>query len=197
MSWDERVEGLAGNGASIYRQEYGGSPAIEGSVVHTLTRTFPDPDHGGSFRELARLEDSIHTELAEAGFQLSVRQINVSVVQPGVAVGLHVHPDQRETWFVVPGFGRLTAYLVDLRHGSSTKGMLNKIPLGYRDTLVGIPEGILHGYWNPSHLPAVLVYLTSHVFTPEIDSPHYQEGRLRLSDLPTEIASRLPPHMEP
>jgi len=195
--WKERVAGLGGEPGDIFQQHYVGKPKIFGSVVHILKRAFSDPEHGGSIRELARLEDCLHVELAETGFELTVKQINVTIVQPGVAVGLHVHPDQREAWFAVPCGGSLTAYLIDMRDESPTKGTLNMVSLGYRDTIVGIPEGVLHGYWNPTHLPATLIYLTSHHFSADTDSPGFQEGRLHPADLPEDLRSKLPSNMEP
>jgi len=195
--WKDRVAGLGREHGDIFQQKYGGGQKIDGSVVHTLKRVFPDPEHGGSIRELARLEDCLHLELAESGFDLTVKQINVTIVQPGVAVGLHVHPDQREAWFVVPCGGSLTAYMVDLRDNSPTKEALNLVTLGYQDTIVGIPEGVLHGYWNPTPQPAILIYLTSHHFSIDTDSPTFQEGRMHPSDLPENLRSKLPSHMEP
>ena len=197
MKWNERVAGLGGDHGDIFQQQYGGRQKIAGSVVHTLKRAFPDPEHGGSIRELARLDNCLHLELAEVGFELTVRQINVTIVQPGVAVGLHVHPDQREAWFVVPYGGSLTAYLIDLRDDSPTRGGLNMISLGYRDTIIGIPEGVLHGYWNPTSRPAVLIYLTSHHFSADTESSMFQEGRFHPAGLPEDLKSKLPPHMEP
>ncbi len=196
MSWNERVRGFAGEG-SVYRESYTGSPRIEGTAIITLERVFPDPGNAGSFRELARFEQSVHLELRSAGFELDVRQVNITVVQPGAAVGLHVHPEQREAWFVVPGFGCLTAFLVDMRSASSTKGVLNKLLLGYRDTMVGIPEGVLHGYFNSTATPAVLVYLVSHHFDSNPDSETFQEGRVSHLTLPEELTSQFPSQMKP
>jgi dTDP-4-dehydrorhamnose 3,5-epimerase-like enzyme len=172
-------------------------PRIHGVVSVTLERAFPDPENGGSIRELVRLEKSVATELLAAGFTLEVKQINITVVQPGVAVGLHVHPEQREAWFAVPGFGHLTAYLVDMRTDSPTRGSLNRVVLGFRDTLVAIPEGVLHGYHNATPQPAVLVYLVSHCFDSDSSSRTFQEGRLKPDDLPEQLSSQLPQHMKP
>jgi len=194
--WEERVRGLAGDG-EVARQIYPTSGRIEGAVVVNLARVFPDPENGGSIRELARLDGTVHEELARAGFVLELRQINVTIVQPGCAVGLHVHPDQREAWFVVPGLGRLTAFMVDLRPHSPTWGTLSRVVMGYRDTLLGIPQGVLHGYHNPTRQEAVLIYLTSHHFEADAASPDFQEGRVAPAALPPDIAAHLPPHMRP
>lgn len=196
MTWEERTRGLAGT-SPVERQVYHPTPPIHGVAVVTLARAFPDADTGASIREVARLKDGLHEELSEAGFPLSVRQINVTVIPPGVAVGLHVHPEQREAWFVVPGFGRLTAYLVDLRPSSPTQGVVSRVVLGYRDTLLGIPEGVLHGYHNTSRQEAVLLYLTSHHFVADHESPSFQEGRVHPQVLPPHLAKLLPPHMRP
>jgi dTDP-4-dehydrorhamnose 3,5-epimerase-like enzyme len=197
LSWDKRVASLSNETATVYRQHYVTSPRIHGVVAKPLERAFPDAENGGSIRELARLEGSVHQELRQAGFDLTVKQINITVVQPGSAVGLHVHPEQREAWFVVPGLGQLTAYLVDMRSLSPTRGSVNKIVLGFRDTILGIPEGVLHGYHNPTTQPAVLVYLVSHFFDPDPESPAFQEGRLERKDLPDQLARQLPDHMKP
>lgn len=197
MSWDERVASLGGETATVYRQQYASSPRIQGVVALALERAFPDAENGGSIRELARLENSIHKELLAAGFKLAVNQINITVVQSGIAVGLHVHPEQREAWFVVPGFGQLTAYLVDMRSDSTTRGSLNKVVLGFRDTLLAIPEGVLHGYHNATTQPAALVYLVSHFFDADPESPTFQEGRLKHEDLPEQLSVQLPEHMKP
>ena len=196
MAWEERVHGLAGEGI-VTRQIYASAGLIDGAVVLNIARAFPDPENGGSIREIARLDGVAHVELARAGFDLEIRQINVTVVQPGCAVGLHVHPEQREAWFVLPGFGRLTAYAVDLRPESPTRGTVNRVVLGYRDTLMGIPQGVLHGYHNATEREAVLIYLTSHHFDADPESLAFQEGRVRPSDLPAEMGAQLPPHMRP
>ncbi len=196
MSWESRVRGLAGE-AEVARQIYHPAPPIHGAVSLVLHRVFPDADTGGSIRELARLREGVHEEIGQAGFSLEVKQVNITIVQPGCAVGLHVHPEQREAWFVVPGFGRLTAFMVDLRPDSPTRGSLATVVLGYRDTLLGIPEGVLHGYHNTTRREAVLVYLTSHFFVADPDSPQFQEGRVWPRDLPPHLATRLPAHMRP
>lgn len=196
MSWEERVRGLAGDG-EVTRQIYAASCRIEGAVEVNLGRVFPDADNGGSIRELARLNGIVHEELASAGFSLEVRQVNITVVQPGCAVGLHVHPDQREAWYVLPGFGRLTAYMVDLRPASPTRGALRKVAMGYRDTVLGIPHGVLHGYHNPTRREAILVYLTSHHFEADPASGAFQEGRVLPASLPPHLAAQLPAHMHP
>ncbi|MBN1425945.1 dTDP-4-dehydrorhamnose 3,5-epimerase family protein [Candidatus Fermentibacteria bacterium] len=196
MTWSDRVRGLAGE-SEVTRQVYATGARVDGAAVVTLARVFPDPENGGSFREVARLSGCVHEELARAGFNLEVKQINLSVVQPGCAVGLHVHPEQREAWYVLPGFGRLTAFMVDLRAQSPTCGTMNKVVLGYRDTLLGIPQGVLHGYHNTTGQDAVLLYLTSHHFEADPESSSYQEGRLKPADLPPELAAQLPPHMRP
>lgn len=196
VTWLERVRGLAGD-KEVSRQVYSARVRVDGAAVVNLARVFPDPENGGTFREIARLSDTVHEELTQAGFRLEVRQINLTVVQPGCAVGLHVHPEQREAWFVLPGFGRLTAFMVDLRPHSSTRGAIDKVVLGYRDTLLGIPQGVLHGYHNTTRQEAILIYLASHHFQADPESPLFQEGRLRPADLPLELAAQLPPHMRP
>jgi dTDP-4-dehydrorhamnose 3,5-epimerase-like enzyme len=194
--WEERVRGLAGEG-EVTRQCYTTSGRIDGTVVVHLARVFPDPENGGSIREIARLDGAVHRELASAGFVLELKQINVTIVQPGCAVGLHVHPDQREAWFVLPGRGRLTAFMVDFRPHSPTRNTMSRVVLGYQDTLLGIPQGVLHGYHNPTRQEAILIYLTSHHFEADPASPGFQEGRVAPADLPLEIASHLPPNMKP
>ena len=71
-------------------QNYGGARQIEGVEVVNLRRF---NDDGGSMTELGRLSEGLHTDLP--GFE--VKQVNFSVMDPGVIKAFHLH--KRQTMF--------------------------------------------------------------------------------------------------
>ncbi len=154
----------------LYRvQEYGQRPSIEGVTLHDLAR---HGDGAGSLTELARLEAGRAAALG--GF--SVAQVNYSTVEPGAIKAFHVHRRQTDVWFVPPG-DRVLLLLVDVREGSPTEGVRQRLLLGGgRSCVVRIPPGVAHGCRNVGPATATIVYFTDVHFSPE--PSHTDEGRL-------------------
>jgi dTDP-4-dehydrorhamnose 3,5-epimerase len=150
-------------------QDYGKRPAIDGVVVHAISRFAED---GGSMTELSRFEGGVPA--AFPGFTLA--QINYSTIMPSVIKAFHLHHRQTDIWFVPPE-DRVVLVLVDVRSGSATEKVVTKIMLGDgRSVLVRIPPGVAHGCRNVGDKPARIVYMTDVHFSAE--SGVTDEGRL-------------------
>ena len=75
-------------------QDYGKRPAIDGVVVHAISRFAED---GGSMTELSRFEGGVPA--AFPGFTLA--QINYSTIMPSVIKAFHLHHRQTEGMIVL------------------------------------------------------------------------------------------------
>ena len=150
-------------------QGYGPRPPIEGVEIVNLTR---HADDGGSMTELLRLEGAQSAALP--GFTL--RQINYSEVEPGVIKAFHLHARQTDVWYVPPS-DRCLMILVDVRAGSPTEGVSQRLTLGAgASRLVRIPPGVAHGVRNLGTATARLIYFVDLHFT--ADPATCDEGRL-------------------
>ena len=150
-------------------QSYGGGPLIDGVAWVDLTR---HGDDGGALTELVRLGGGSTSALP--GFE--VRQINYSEVAPGAIKAYHLHLRQTDVWFVPPS-SRLLCVLIDVRAGSRTEGVQNRVVLGDgRSRLLRIPPGVAHGCRNLDTAPAQVIYLTDLHFSAHPDT--CDEGRL-------------------
>lgn len=169
---------LSGKAEGAYRvQTYGGDPPVDGVAVIPLRRFHDD---GGALTELLRPE-SMPAELR--GFRL--RQINYSVLEPGVVKAFHVHLRQTDVWFVPPE-DRVLLVAHDVRKGSSTEGGTLRTMLGNGESrLVRIPPGVAHGCRNLGAAPARLIYLTDLEFDPAPE--RCDEGRLPWDFLGTDV----------
>jgi len=150
-------------------QQYGAAPMIDGVQVIELKRFHDD---GGAFTELARLSagglDGV------AGF--TIRQINFSEVEPGVIKAFHVHARQTDVWYVPPS-DRMLIGLVDVRKGSRTEGVVQRLMLGSgASRLLCIPPGVAHGARNLGPATARVIYFVDLQFSP--DPATCDEGRL-------------------
>lgn len=161
---------LTPDAESIYRvQDYRRARRIEG-VASLELRRFNDA--GGAMTELLRLASPLPKELE--GFRPA--QINYSVLQPDAIKGFHVHLEQTDVWFVPPE-DRVLLALVDVRDGSATAGVEQRLMLGDgRSILVRIPPGVAHGCRNLGSGPARIIYLTDRLFSAE--PGECDEGRL-------------------
>ena len=150
-------------------QSYGARPSIEGVQVFDLVRHVDD---GGSMTELARLDDA-HPQVCR---DFTVRQINFSEVEPGAIKAFHLHARQTDVWYVPPS-DRILAVLVDVREGSPTEGVAQRLMLGAgASRLLRIPPGVAHGMRNLGTATARLVYLVDVQFS--ADPATSDEGRL-------------------
>ena len=159
-------------------QSYEPRPVIDAVEVVELTR---HADDGGSITELMRLNggtpDSLH------GF--AVRQINYSEIEPGVIRAFHLHARQTDVWYVPPS-GRLLVVLVNVRKGSRTEGVCQRLMLGAgASRLVRIPPGVGHGVRNIGTTTGHLVYFVDQHFSAEPATS--DEGRLPWDYLGPEV----------
>lgn len=150
-------------------QRYDGLPSIDGVEFIELRRF---NDDGGSMMELFRFNEPRPAGLE--GFE--PQQLNYSVVQPGAIKAFHLHRRQTDVWFVPPE-DRILMVLVDMRAGSSSEGVRQRVMLGDgNNRLVRVPPGVAHGCRNLSRRESRILYLTDAVFDP--DPERCDEGRL-------------------
>jgi dTDP-4-dehydrorhamnose 3,5-epimerase len=156
--------------APLYRkQDYSSGKVIEGVRVIELQRF---NDDGGAMTELARLREGVLEGLE--GFV--VRQINFSEIQPGTIKAFHVHLEQSDLWYVPPS-DRVLLVLLDVRAGSPTESVSQRIVLGdSRSRMVLVPPGVAHGCRNIGQRPGHIIYFTDRQFDP--DPERCDEGRL-------------------
>lgn len=119
-------------------------------------------DHRGYFMELLREDDEIF-----GGFG----QWSESKMATGVNKAWHIHTIQTDYWRVPIGLVR--AVLCDLRVDSSSYRKVDEYLLGddQDPKILRIPPGVAHGC-KVLQGPALLTYITSHVYNPE------DEGRM-------------------
>jgi dTDP-4-dehydrorhamnose 3,5-epimerase len=159
-------------------QAYGPRPAIEGVEIVGLTR---HADDGGSITELVRLDAGCPQALA--GF--TVRQVNFSEVEPGAIKAFHLHGRQTDVWYVPPS-DRMLVVLVDVRAGSPTERMIQRLMLGAgASRLLRIPPGVAHGVRNLGTTTGRLIYFVDVQFT--ADPETCDEGRLPWDHVGPEV----------
>ena len=157
-------------------QSYGLSPTIDGVEIVQLIR---HGDDGGSMTELLRLDGGRGLR------DLTVRQINYSEIEPGVIKAFHLHARQTDVWYVPPS-DRLLVVLVDVRKGSGTEGVSQRLVLGAgASRLVRIPPGVGHGARNIGTTTGHLIYFVDQLFS--TDPATCDEGRLPWDYLGPEI----------
>lgn len=150
-------------------QDYKPKRAIEGLEIVPLKRF---NDDGGSMTELVRLEGGMVAGLK--GFQ--ALQVNYSVMEPLAIKAFHLHKRQTDVWYVPPS-DKLLLVVADMRKGSPTEGLVQRMVLGDGNSrLVRIPPGVAHGARNlrPATPTAILYFVDVQFSTDE----HCDEGRL-------------------
>jgi dTDP-4-dehydrorhamnose 3,5-epimerase-like enzyme len=159
-------------------QNYGGTPQIEGVEIVQLRRF---NDDGGSMTELGRLNEGVHRDVP--GF--TVRQVNFSVMDPGVIKAFHLHRKQTDVWFVPPS-SKMLVVLGDTREGSPTENEVRRIVMGDGNSrLLRIPPGVAHGVRNIGEGHGQIIYFVDNQFDP--DPGACDEGRVPWDHFGTEI----------
>ena len=150
-------------------QDYSPKPRIDGLQIVELRRF---NDDGGAMTELGRLDGGRHQQLE--GFE--VRQLNYSVMEPLAVKAFHLHKRQTDVWYVPPSDKALLV-VGDVRRGSPTEGLVQRIVLGdTRSFLVRIPPGVAHGVKNLlADRACAIVYMVDVQFSTDA---HCDEGRL-------------------
>ena len=159
-------------------QDYSPKPSIEGLEVVQLRRF---NDDGGSMTELGRLQDG---QLAGVeGFVC--RQVNYSVMEAQAIKAFHLHRRQTDVWYVPPS-DKILLVVADVRAGSSSEGVVQRIVLGDGNSrLVRIPPGVAHGAKNLRHAnPSVIVYFVDVQFSADADC---DEGRVPWDHFGAEV----------
>jgi len=105
----------------------------------------------------------------------------ISVTLPGQARGPHEHVHQTDMFsFAGPGNFRLALW--DNREGSPTYGKFTEFTLGEaHPATVIVPPGIVHGYSNVSHLPALVLNYPDRLYRgkgkrDDVDEIRYEDG---------------------
>ena len=150
-------------------QTYGPAPEIDGVQLVELKRF---TDDGGSFMELARLQQGMPAALP--GFEC--RQVNYSEMDPGVIKAFHLHRRQTDVWFVPPD-DKMLVVLLDVRAHTKSHGAQRRIVLGDgQSRLLRIPPGVAHGVKNLAFSRGHIIYFVDVQFSPDPDQT--EEGRL-------------------
>jgi len=80
----------------------------------------------------------------------------------GVVRAWHYHLNQRDLWFVPPGSGKIQVGLYDARADSPTRDLVQEVIMGGGNViLLGIPEGVYHGYTTLSSPGSSLINSTN------------------------------------
>ncbi|NCN06442.1 MAG: hypothetical protein GW946_01185 [Candidatus Pacebacteria bacterium] len=142
----------------VTRQSYQQQAKIDG------VEFVPTPvmqDDGGYFVELARLETGLLHVFSQP---ITVKQVSLSHMSPGVIKAYHLHHNQTDVWFAPPE-SSLLVNLHDVRAGSPTYQTHMRFMLGGTNTkLLAIPPGVAHGVANLGAVAANLIYYTSEQF---------------------------------
>lgn len=158
-------------------QEYSKQMQIEGVERIPLKL---NADDGGNFAEVFRMQNG---EIAGIQKPFPVAQVSFSVMLPNVVKAYHIHKTQEDIWFVPP-MHRLLVNLHDLREGSPTFDLHERVVLGGGNAmLLRIPNGIAHGAKNCYSEPMYLFYATTSQFNPEAPD----EYRLPWDHFGTEV----------
>jgi dTDP-4-dehydrorhamnose 3,5-epimerase-like enzyme len=159
-------------------QDYSSRPRIDGLEVVQLRRF---NDDGGAMTELGRLDDGRLQGVD--GFV--ARQVNYSVMDPLAIKAFHLHKRQTDVWYVPPS-DKILLCVGDVRKGSPTEGLVQRIVLGDgKSCQVRIPPGVAHGCKNlrPA-TPSVIVYFVDVQFSAD---EKCDEGRLPWDHFGAEI----------
>lgn len=144
---------------STVRPDYKPKAPIAGVRFIELRRFV---DEGGDLCETARFDGG--RLLGFDGFE--VRQTMHSVLQPGAVKAWHYHRSQTDLWYV-PGHERALVGLLDVRKGSATEGVSQRVVLGDGQArLLVIPPGVAHGCANLGSNPVNLFYFVDRAFDP-------------------------------
>ncbi len=142
---------------------------IDGVNIKAL-RTIPD--QRGRVTELVRSDDEDFVRFG---------QVYMSVTNPGVVKGWHLHV--RQVDLVSCTSGMILLVLYDCRDDSSTHGEVNEFYLGtHAMNRVRIPPGVHHGWKCVSPEEAVVVNLTSELYN--YDNPDEVRKDPHENDIP-------------
>lgn len=147
-------------------QDYTKKPTIEGVQLINLQMFVDD---GGALAEIARYDDSGNYKLIP---EFKVRQVTFSQMLPGTIKAFHLHYNQEDLWFILPG-DRLLIGLFDARKDSPTYRHQMRFVMGAgRAQVLYIPRGVAHGLANPYDKVANMIYQVNQAFDPDQPDEH-------------------------
>ena len=159
-------------------QDYAPTPRIEGLEIIELRRF---NDDGGAMTELGRFDDG--QLQAAPGF--TAQQMNYSIMDPLAIKAFHLHKRQTDVWFVPPS-DKILLCVGDVRKGSPTEGLVQRIVLGDGKSFqVRIPPGVAHGCKNLlTARTSAIIYFVDVQFSVDAKC---DEGRLPWDFFGTEL----------
>jgi dTDP-4-dehydrorhamnose 3,5-epimerase len=147
-------------------QDYTKKPTIEGVQLINLNMFIDD---GGALAEIVRFDNEGRLQLIP---EFQVKQSTFSQVLPGVIKAFHLHYNQEDVWFVLPG-DRLLIGLFDARKDSPTYKKEMRFVMGAgRAQILYIPRGVAHGMANPYDKTANMIYFVNQCFNAETPDEH-------------------------
>lgn len=147
-------------------QDYTKKPTIEGVQLINLNMFVDD---GGALAEIVRFDNEGRLQLIP---EFQVRQSTFSQVLPGVIKAFHLHYNQEDVWFILPG-DRLLIGLFDARKDSPTYKKEMRFVMGAgRAQILYIPRGVAHGMANPYDKTANMIYFVNQCFNAETPDEH-------------------------
>ena len=153
-------------GHNLSTQDYSKKRTIDGVQLINLNLFVDD---GGALSEIARFTEEGNLILIP---EFKIRQATFSQVVPGAIKAFHLHYNQEDLWFVLPG-DRLLIGLFDARKGSpSYKNEMRFVMGAGRAQALYIPRGVAHGMANPYEKPANMIYFVNQAFNPEEPDEH-------------------------
>jgi dTDP-4-dehydrorhamnose 3,5-epimerase len=112
-------------------------------------------DTEGKLFETLRCDDTI--------FEGRFGQNLVSIVNPGIIKGLHLH--ERQTDYTTCVSGDILYVAVDVSDPASPK--IERVEIGDRNrVLVKTPPGLWHGYMSLNNKPAIVLYTMDKPYDP-------------------------------
>ncbi|MDO8428066.1 MAG: dTDP-4-dehydrorhamnose 3,5-epimerase family protein [Candidatus Diapherotrites archaeon] len=126
----------------------------EGVVLKSLVR---HKDARGYFQELYR----------ESWFNMSAKQVSVSVTHPGIIKAFHWHKYQTDIFCLISG--KVLIGLYDLRKESPTFGVKKALVVDAdaEPVIVSIPCKVVHGYKVLGQKDAVMLYIMDNEYNPD------------------------------
>ncbi|WP_421874953.1 dTDP-4-dehydrorhamnose 3,5-epimerase [Marinoscillum sp.] len=127
------------------------------------------------------LESFNQRELAKAGIDFEVKQINFARSGKNVLRGLHYQKaPHAQTKLVGVISGSVVDVAVDLRQDSPTFGKHFRLEIGSRDTFLLIPKGFAHGYYTLED-DTTFYYAVDDFYHPEAETGlFYKDPELKI-----------------
>ena len=125
---------------------------------------------GAKIIELRRHDDDrgyFLEVLRESWVKTPIKQISVSMTNPGVIKAFHWHKKQQDIWYLVSG--KVLVVLHDLRENSPNykKTRAFTVDSGKNPKLIIIPIKVAHGYKVLGNAPVTMLYAMDNEYDPK------------------------------